>query len=260
MLTLHDNLSDFAKSIVSGLDLSSKAPVLCPNYSVETALDLYRNNYQGNLHDALAYAYPVIEQLVGKDFFRFLTKQYIAQRPSASGNLHHYGAGMAAFIATFSPAQGLVYLSDVAALEWACHCAYFADDASRLDVIGLSKVPTDHYAELVLHIHPACQVVQSSYPIVTIWNAHQPDANSDFRISLEGGPCNAMVNRRGHRVTVTDLAEADAAWLRSIQSGVPLGKATDAALESHPGFALDVALLSLVERGILTNFILRNTQ
>ena len=39
------------------------------------AMEVYRNNYHGNLHDTLAGAYPVIEQLVGKDFFRLHDKE-----------------------------------------------------------------------------------------------------------------------------------------------------------------------------------------
>lgn len=258
MPVLHNNLTDFANSIVSGLDLSSETHVFCTRYSVETALGVYRNNYFGNLHDTLAYSYPVIEQLVGKDFFRYLTKQYIAQHPSTSGNLHRYGAEMADFVASFEPAQSLVYLSDVAALEWACHRAYFADDATQLDVNRLAKIPPENYADLVLHTDPACYLVCSSYPITAIWNAHKPGANCDFYIDLGSGPSNALVSRLLNTVIVSEMAEAEAIWMQSILSGVSLGKATATALECQRDFDLNAAFKNLVDRGILTDFTLEN--
>jgi hypothetical protein len=102
---LSEDLLRFTHAIVHGDELSSGTNSTCPNYSVATAIWVYRNNYRGNLHDALAGAYPVIEQLVGKEFFRRLTRAYIEQNPSRSGNLHRYGEQMAAFIETFIPAQ-----------------------------------------------------------------------------------------------------------------------------------------------------------
>ncbi len=260
MPALHSDLPDIARAIVLGLDLSPNTQAFCPKYPVATALAVYRNNYFGNLHDTLAYAYPVIEQLVGKEFFRLLARQFVRLHPSASGNLHHYGAQMAGFIAAFEPAQSLVYLSDVAALEWACHRAYFAGDEATLDVSRLSKVPVENYADLVLHTHPACHVVRSRFPITAIWNAHQPGANDDFHINLESGPSNALVSRQHKTVIVSEMAEAEATWLQSVRSGASLGNATAAALERDPDFDLHAALKNLVERGILIDFTLDNVR
>ena len=256
---LHSDLSDFANSIVSGTDLAPESQAFCPHYPVRTALSVYQNNYRGNLQDTLAYAYPVIVELVGKDFFQYLTRHYIARHPSTSGNLHHYGSEMACFVACFEPAQSLIYLTDVAALEWACYRAYFADDATRLDVNRLSKILPENYPELVLHTDPACCLIRSRYPIATIWNAHQPGAGSDFYIDLTSGPSNSLIHRRNNSVIVSELAEAKAIWLQNILSGVSLGKATTATLECHPDFDLNAALLNLIEFEILTDFTLENS-
>ena len=119
MPMLNDVLSDFARSIVRGEEPSPRIDSDYRNYSVEIAIEVYRNNYRGNLHDTLTLVYPVIEQLVGRDFFRFMTRNFINQHQSRGGNLHHYGKEMASFIAAFEPAKELAYLSDVATLEWA---------------------------------------------------------------------------------------------------------------------------------------------
>ncbi|MFZ1713552.1 MAG: DNA-binding domain-containing protein [Nitrosomonas sp.] len=256
MLVLNNDLSDFSHTIVRGEAPSSQINTSYQNYSVTTAIEVYRNNYRGNLHDTLAGAYPVIEQLVGKDFFRLLTRRFIGQHLSRSGNLHHYGAEMAGFVAAFEPAQELAYLPDVAALEWACHCAYFADDAATLDIDKLAQVLPEQYPNLILHIHPACHLVRSRYPIAAIWHAHQPGATGDFHIDLDSGSSNALVSRKHDVVLVNELTEADAAWLQSIQAGTQLGEATATTLEHYPDFNLQAALLNLVAQNVFKNFIL----
>ncbi len=251
MPMLNEDLSAFARSIVRGEETSSKITASYQNYSLAIVIEVYRNNYRGNLHDMLAGAYPVIEQLVGKDFFKQMTRKFIGQHFSCSGNLHQYGSQMASFIESYELAKGLAYLPDVALLEWACHCAYFAEDAAALDITKLAQVPPEQYPELILHVHPACWVGTSNYPIVAIWHAHQPGAPCDFHIDLDSGPCNALVSRKENVVLVSALSDADAAWLHSIKAGIPLGTATDTTLERYPDFELQSALLYLLQAGIL---------
>jgi hypothetical protein len=250
---LNDDLSHFARTIVCGAEPSAQIHKTYAAYSADVAIEVYRNNYRGNLHDALAGAYPVVKQLVGSDFFRFMAKRFIERHPPRAANLHHYGAELADFVADFEPAQELVYLSDVAALEWACHAIYFVDDVAALDIGKLTQIPGERHPDLVLHVNPFCRVVRSRYPIRSIWQAHQPGANGDFHIDLDSGPSIALVNRKADEVQVIELSEAEASWLQSIKTGVTLGAATDAALERHPDFDLQAELFKLVELDVLTD-------
>lgn len=257
MSELNDDLSDLARAIVRGEEPSPQVAANYQHYSAAVAIEVYRNNYRGNLHDALAGAYPVIEQLVGQDFFRHITRRFIAQHPSRSGNLHHYGAEMQGFLAAFEPARELVYMADVAALEWSCHCAYFAEDAGMLDIGKLAQISPGQYADLVLDIHPSCHLVRSRYPVASIWHAHQPGTDGDFQIDLDSGGCNALVIRRDDVVMVTGLAAADADWLQGIQNGISLGEATAATLELYPDFDLLAVLQQLIAQGVLSDLNLR---
>jgi hypothetical protein len=259
MLTLHKELSAFASVIVVGDAAPPHITTAYQNYSSDIALEIYRNNYRGNLHDALAGAHPVIRQLVGDDFFRFMARQFIAQHPSTSANLHHYGAPLAEFLSTFEPAQALVYLAGVAALEWACHVAYFADDVAPLDINKLAQIPSEQYGDLQLSIHPACCVVRSNYPIAAIWHAHQADVNDDFQLSLESGKSIALVIRNHDMVQVSELAEDYADWLQAIQNAALLGAATTDTLARYPGFDLSIALQRLVAQNILIDCTLGET-
>lgn len=253
MSALDEELGDFARVVVSGAEPSPQIADGYRNYAAAVAVEVYRNNYRGNLHDALAGAYPVVEQLVGKGFFGVVTRQFIGQHPSRSGNLHHYGEQMADFLAAFEPARSLTYLPDVAALEWACHCAYFAKDAATLDLGRLARVPAERYPDLILHTHPACALLRSRFPIAAIWHAHQPDAGGNFHIDLDAGACNALVSRKDDVVVVGELSDAEAAWLERIQRGASLGMATDDTLARHPEFDLQAILPELLLLNVLAD-------
>ena len=252
---LSDDLADFAEAVVTGQPPSLLIDTHYSNYDVTVAVEVYRNNYRGNLHDALAGAYPVIAQLVGGDFFRLLTRAYIGQHPSKSGNLHHYGAEMANFLAAFEPAQGLNYLPDVARLEWVCHLAYFAEDAEVMTLTDLAQIPPEHYADLILHFHPSCHLLRSDFPVVSIWQAHQSGADSGFLID-SGASC-ALVSRVEDEVRVNALLPAQAEWLAAMRAGVTLGEATEITVARFPEFDLQAILLILFNNNSMTSLNLK---
>ncbi|MGO8756361.1 MAG: hypothetical protein ACLQHK_14190 [Gallionellaceae bacterium] len=101
--------------------------------------------------------------------------------------------------------------------------------------------------------------MRSRYPIAAICHAHQPGAPDDFHIDLDSGSSNALISRQADVVMVSELTEADAAWLQVIQAGTPLGDATATMLERHPDFDLQSALLNLVAHSVLTDFNLSTT-
>lgn len=259
MSSLSKDLSNLGLAIVHGKNPSPMIQSAYPNYSVGTAIDIYRRNYHGNLHDALSSAYPVIHQLVGDVFFRFLAREFIAQYSSRSANLHHFGSELAYFLTTFAPAQELAYLPDMAVLEWACHCAYFAEDAAMLDISKLAQIPPERYPDMIMRIHPSSQVIRSCYPIRAIWQAHQFDGASNFQIELENNTSIALVSRISNIVQVIKLEEDYAAWLQEIQNGRSLGVATDFTLTRFPEFDATAALLKLARENVLIDFSLGAT-
>lgn len=258
MLALHEDLENFAQTIISGQALPPLTQAVCPHYPVATAIAIYSNNYHCNLQDTLVYAYPVVEQLVGNEFFRYMAKQFIKRYPSKSGNLHHYGEEMASFIAFFEPVQNLPYLSDIAALEWCCHCAYFAEDRPVLDISKLAELPEAHYADLVLLTHPALHVMHSRYPIAAIWHAHQNGSVDDLQIEWDStGLYTIQISRQNNIIVVNEFTQAEGVWLKNIQTGMQLGKATDSILGCHPDFNLELALSKFVAQGVISDFILK---
>ena len=77
---------------------------------------VYRNNVQHGLTRALAARFPVVEQLVGAEFFAAMARVFIAGAPPSHPVLLHWGEAFPAFLESFPPVGHLPWLADVARL------------------------------------------------------------------------------------------------------------------------------------------------
>jgi hypothetical protein len=217
-------------------------------------VQVYRHNTYANLTEALGAVYPVIQQLVGVDFFEHTAAHFIRQSPPRAANLHDFGGDFADFLAGFAPAQSLVYLPDVARLEWAWHEAFHAADAAPLALETLASVdPADH-AALVFCLHPSTRLLASGYPVDRIWQVNQPGFDGDASVNLDDGGARLLVRRRGLSVEVVVLGPGEYALLRAFADGRPLGAATDAATAAEAEFDLMQTLLRHIQTTTLVGF------
>lgn len=215
-------------------------------------LQVYRNNTFANLTDALRAVYPVVERLVGTGFFDYLADRYIRSHPPRSGNLHDFGAELAGFVACFEPARALVYLPDVARLEWCWHRAFHAADAEPLDPARLAALAPDKHERLRFILHPSARLLASDYPILRIWEANQEGNNSDATINLDTGGERLLVIRRRLEVLIERLPPGDYQLLEGCQQGVSFEAACDRALAAEPDFDLTAALRWHIVQGTFT--------
>ena len=138
-MNLHELQTAFVATMRGGEPLADlEAAVLAGGLSVAERLAIYRNNHRLTLAGALASAYPVLERLLGCTSFAQLAARYVAQTPSASGDLHGYGACFGAFLDDFAPLADWPWHADLARLEWAVHEAYYAADADT--VLSLAEL------------------------------------------------------------------------------------------------------------------------
>ena len=127
---------------------------------------VYRNNVAHSLSRALAARFPVIERLVGADFFRPLAAAFIAAHPPASPMLFQWGADFPGFLAGFEPLRELPYLGDVAQLEWLRGEAYHAADARPADAAALARA-AEAPAQTLAQLHPSVRLITSRFAAVT---------------------------------------------------------------------------------------------
>ncbi|MBX9964012.1 MAG: DNA-binding domain-containing protein [Burkholderiales bacterium] len=219
--------------------------------SLAERLALYRGNVFANGRKALAAAYPVVEQLVGGEFFDGLAREYGRRSPSSNGDLTVYGERFGEFLDGFEHVRDLPYLPDVARLEWAVHRAHYAADAERLDLIALAAIPVESQGALRPRLHPACALLVSRWPLVRIRAVHQHDHVGDRHVEFDDGPHRCMVYRPEWRVVVGEVGVAGHAFLESALSGAVLDRCVDAALAADASFDLGQALAAWIEARVI---------
>lgn len=198
----------------------------------EKRFAVYRNNVVVSLVDALADSYPVVQALVGEDFFRAMAAVFVRQSPPRSPVLAWYGDAFAEFVGTFPSAAGLPYLADVARLEWLRVVAYHAADATPLplaEIAGLlaaeAALPAARFT-----LHPAVRTLCSPHPVVSLWAAHQMDEPVAFLGAMDLAVAEAaLVLRPGLDVEIARIEPGAAEFIDRLRQGIAFGEAAGTA-------------------------------
>lgn len=261
-----DLLAQLASTL---LDPQATLPVgaLRGGASAEARWSVYRNNVMHSLVQALADTYPVVQELVGEDFFRTAAARYVRQQPPTSPVLWRFGGRFDHFLRRYAPAAGLPYLPGVARLEWLRVQAFHLPDPPGApgapDSSAPTRVPFDTPAQALarhldnpetlplLHfrLKPWVQLLRSAHPVVSIWAAHQRLAS--FEDIFPGRPELAVISRDDSDALVTQVDLARWAFLSALRRGQPLGSASARASTLAQGlgqpFDLSGALAMLLQ-------------
>ena len=219
---------------------------------------LYRNNVMVSLIDALADSYPVVQALVGEEFFRAMARVFAMAHPPRSPVMAYYGHDLADFVQSFAPAAPVPYLADVARLEMARVWAYHAADVPPLALEAVQAALADpaQLTRLQLTLHPSVHVIPSAFAVVDLWAAHQGEA--DMASVDTDQPQAALVFRHGLAVNTLGLTAGVAQFVSTLQAGKTLPDAASAALELDPEFDLTQALTLLLHWQLITHLTTRD--
>jgi hypothetical protein len=221
-----------------------------PRYS--RRFRVYRNNVYSSLISALGDAYPVVQRLVGDEFFKAMAIEFIRSESVRAPSLALYGAGFARFIEQFEPAQSVVYLADMARLEHARLQTMHSADARSLDAADLTH---DGIALLsaILQPHPALRIVESAHPVYTIWLANQQGQAESL---ITAGSEQLLLTRPRYTVQM-QLLEAPALSFTSLLiNGFCIQDAYSRAASRFGDFDLAAVFSSLLQAGAFSQIIL----
>jgi putative DNA-binding protein len=241
---------------------------------------IYANNVRENFLATLEATFPVLVRLAGRDWFRQTGTAYLRLHPSRSGNLHHVGERFAGYLEAELADGPYAYFADVARLEWAYQEVLVAADREALDLASLADVPADRHGDIVFELNPAARLVGAAYPLLRIWQANQPDAQSDDdidggdatlrhaihvatrreaspQIDLASGPSRLLVIRRDDHVELRELPQGEFVFLFAITASEPLHAAAEAAQTTDPAFSLSESLVHAATLCVLSGFHVR---
>ena len=157
--------------------------------------------------------------------------------PPSSPIPRSYGDGFPRFIRNSGKAAYIEYVADVAELEMMRHRAKYASPAQLFGARTLSSLPAERLGELRIFLHPSVCLVQSRFPIVTIWENNRTD-DGDGMIERWIGEA-AIVARPFLKVEVRRLPPGGHAFLCALCERKTVAMAAELAAAVSPEF--DVA-------------------
>ena len=214
----------------------------------ESGLAVYRNNVMSSLIKVVAARFPAVCRLLGEDCFLESAQRFIAAEPPRSPLLMEYGDGFPEFLRSIGHDS---CIADLAELEAARGVAYHAADAASLPPQAFAAIPTERLAGLRMTFHPSLSLLQSRFPIVSLWQANREAGGVALR---EGRPEAALIARPMLEVEVWNLPPGGFAFLSALRRGVTMAEAAEAAMDAAPEFDLAVNLSVMIKANIVTGF------
>jgi hypothetical protein len=199
---------------------------------ITDGLNIYRNNGLVLAAQTLQGVFSSVHALLGEADFAALAKNFWRAAPPERGDLGEYGAGLAAFIDNTPAFDDVSYLADCAELDWACHQAERAVDATPCDLGSLELLQTADESSIRAELSAGVLLVRSAFPIVTLRLGAQSGNFHEAKLALRSqlGE-NALVFRDGFRVQVRAVDDACASWIAACLQGESVVAALDAATE-----------------------------
>jgi hypothetical protein len=250
VLPLRELQQRFANRLFESDSASALDWIRSDGISALTRMKIYRNNLQTGFGKTLALEFPVIQRLVGQDYFSQLALEFLGHHPSRSGDLHHVGAPFPGFLRQQFANSKYSYLADVARLEWAYQECLVAEDSGCLNPHNLRDIPVDAYSNLRFTIRSACRLVESPFPILRIWEANQSDAEMLDFIDLTTGPDHVLLVRTPAGISLSRVPAGDFQLLTAFAAGRTLERALEAALDRDAQFDLEATLRRCIGLGV----------
>ena len=182
-LTLpHEYIREGIEKLESGL--SDSFPRLRGKARMGVRLKIYRDSSLGGRLKALSKVFNGTERMVGEQFFRQLTTEFLQKNVSQELTADAQGQQFPNFITNYTSAASLPYLSDLAQFEWLWYQVFH----------GAPNIP---------------QFMQSNYPVTQLWEMCQPEYKGDFVLPDLVEPLRVMLVQREQRIHRYHLTEAE---------------------------------------------------
>jgi hypothetical protein len=214
-------------------------------------VEIYRNNVFGNFSSVLGMVYPVIQKLVGDDFFEDLCVKYRNKYPSPSGNLDDYGQQFPKMIGTLKNQHKLAYLKDIANLEWKFHRAYFSRNVADFPIQKFQKLKEEELSEIKFKLHPSCVLIASQFPIFSIWESVESQRKLDLNQLLKES---VLVERSRFDTNIQNLTEHEFLFLKNIKKGLNLYQIYEEISPNFADFDIGSLMNKFISNGVIASY------
>jgi hypothetical protein len=224
--------------------------------SAQGLMGIYQNSTMGNIINALALTYPVVEKLVGEEFFRAMCRRFITLYWPKTANMDDYGAEFPLFLAEFEHVKHLTYLSDIGYLEWFFQQSSLADDSDIPDWSVLTNVQADETLKLKFKLSPWVRLIKSVYPIDKIWTMNQVNVAQENTLNCnEQNDTFLVLFRKELKTDILLISAGEFAILNSFYHGLSFDKAIENSTREHQEIVVDETLRKFIGLNIINSVV-----
>lgn len=243
--------------LLAGHEPSPQAALSEQGERLRRGLVAYRANAEMMAERALQAAYPTVAAMVGEEDFAALARALWRASPPQRGDLAQWGLDLPEFIEAQRDLDPWPYLAACARLDAALRRCEAAADA--VPEPGTLALLAEHDADVLrLRLLPCVQLIDSRWPIATLYAAHHRDGAVDLdaaREALAGRRAEAVVvARHGWHARVSEVDASFFAWMQALHDGLPLSVALASAGDA---FAFDDWLVTALQQAWLHRCELR---
>jgi hypothetical protein len=256
------NLKKLQKDFAAHLCDKSDEAILTQIKSINSAsrLQIYRNNVFGNFDDVLASIYPAVKKTVGADYFEQICQKYHLAHPSQSGNLDNYGRHFGKFLHQIKKEHKILYLKELAELEWHYHDAYFAKDVGDFDLESFQKLSEEQWCQLQFKLHHSCVLMAPKYPINQIWQFCQDKVSESQNLDLEKLEKEyLLIARINFDIEICNLSAAEFAFLQKIKKKENIYQIYEGLTDKFADFDIGQTVNKFINNRVLCQFLLQKS-
>jgi hypothetical protein len=219
---LADLQRDFARAVRGDALAVPRIGIDAAGLNAERRVAVYRNHHRISLSGALAANFPTVVKVIGAEAFQALALSFLAIDPPRDACVAAYGGGFPSFLESDPRSQSLVYLGDVARLDWASNVAERADDLATFTAEHLARMDEASLETLRLHPHPSLTLLSSLYPLLRIRDVA---AGREEGASLNAGGVDLVIWRKADTVTSLALDRTAFRFIGALVNGQGLAEA-----------------------------------
>jgi hypothetical protein len=240
----------FRNAVVIG-DVAGIMALLPGGHHPEKGLGIHRRNYEISLVTALLTKFPATVWLAGTSFVTEAATDFIRNHPPHAPCIAEYGDEFPQFLAALPAADGMPYLRKFAELERQVGQVSVEIEERCLALADLTEVGTDQLPDIVLRLQPGVRYQGASWPIDDLLKLYLTES-APSRYSFE--PRDVWLEIRGARgeFRIDRLESSEFIFRKSIAEGCCIESAAESALEANQSFDPGIALVRLIESGMVT--------
>jgi len=250
--SLADLQRDFQRHVMHGHERIVTAVDGSPTVPATLRLAIYSEAYRLRLTEALASTLPRLQQLMGKEAFAAVAREYIDSYPSGHASIRWFGDRMPQLLRHSFPQQP--WLAELAAWEWSIAAAFDGADAAPVGIETLAAIAPERWAALRFRFHPTLQVLAMRTNAPVIFKALSADDVPPECVVLdEAQPW--LIWREGLKTQYRSLAPDELAALELMRNGGSFEMLCDALCAWHQADAVPAQAAGLLKRWVVEQMI-----